>query len=186
MNQITIKTSVIKGITNCLANKKSLKEALKNIYFNKGYVYATNSQIAIKTALEGVTESLENSTVYKIIEINKKDRDFSNVIIEKTDFDYPPIEKLFDDIKAISREKIELNLENDIQISKSMFILYNETKNMYQYKLLEKLVTIGGYWDAYDQGIDKAIYLTNKYYEDYNRRSDVIILPFKIKKGSVK
>lgn len=175
MEKIIIQTKLIKGMQNIINNKKETRQAYKTIYKNGNFLYATNGKMALKIPTPEISGDLENKTVYEIISIQKENRIFSSVILEKVDLQYPDIEKIFDSFTYKEEDQIKINIEDKLRISEAIITLWEKTKTAYNYLYLEKLQIIDYSWQAFNIGKDKFLYLKN------SEKVEVLIMPFQIK-----
>lgn len=175
MERIIMPSHLIKSIKIFIDNKKEKTEAYKSIYTNNNFIYVTNGKMAFKIRTENIAGNLKAKTMYKIVNIQRENRFLSSVILEEISFNYPDIEKLFNDFTYKEEDYISLDLSDDIRISESIIKLWNNTKNAYRYSYLEILQIIDNHWKAYNIGQDKPIFLKTK-----DNQVNVLIMPFKI------
>ena len=172
MEKILINTRLLKGLQEMLPGKKENREALKNIYSCNGSLFASNGHTALRVSKEEISGNIEGNAVYKIISSSKSNSVFSEVIIEKQEIEYPPITKLFEEIKIIEAEAFNISLEDSLSITSAIITIFEKTKNCYNYEILEKFSVIDTSWKVYPQGKDKVIYIKSSLGEG-------LVLPFK-------
>ena len=157
MQKLVMKKEDVQALKNCLPEKKSTQEVLKNLHFSGKYLYASDGKIALSIEEKNYnTEDILGP--HKIIAVNKHNSHFSEVVLEKADYDYPEIGKMFAEVKKENGVN-GFCFNDDLLITKSVLRLFKDTDNAFRYTLFEKLQPLELSWTVYDQGKDKAVYL---------------------------
>lgn len=175
MVKLRLSTREIKCILKTLGTDKG-KPAFANVYYDEGFLYASNGYTAIKLNLKNNLglESLENCGVYKIISVVKADKVNNDVILDKVDTEYPDIKGIYAAIKpSISSEGFTIDVSDNMSISGTIIKLYQKTTNAYNYDRIKQFTVYSGIWAVAPQGVDKAVIL---------QADDIqaLILPFKL------
>ena len=171
MDKILVLKTDYKAIKEILhSTKKTNKEVLKYIYINKNILYVTNGEIAFRKIAEmdyGI------NGVYEIIKVNKHNSIIVELLLDKKNFEYPDIKRIYDNMHEINQAdmfNLDIN-DDDISLTSAVLRLYEKTDNAYSVRILKHLQVYRTPWEVISHKKDNAAFL------QYDKVT-IIILPF--------
>ena len=179
MEKILMVTENWKALDACRAGKDECRETLRNININDQYVESTNGKIAIRFKLESLSLPTITPGAYKVISATKYDKMFTELVLElEPDVQYPDTKKIFPENRTAGEKlTIEILPERSapLNISSAMIQIFKLTGNAYTHENISTFAVLKAYWSIYNQGKNRAIYLTNS-----AGTIETLVMPFKI------
>jgi len=122
--------------------KDKCRVVLNGVWFENGWLMASDGSTAIKTNEYKCSESLNGS--YQIKGEKKLDKNTQSIIVESTELVFPDINKIIDGLKSL--HYFTYPIESRTTVSAAMIKIYSLSKIAINYKFIERLLPLCEKW----------------------------------------